>query len=41
MSKEAIESLTEHELKQALIDQGVNVSNYTSKEKLINKAMMI
>ena len=41
MSKEAIESLTEHELKQALIEQGVNVSNYTSKEKLINKAMMI
>lgn len=41
MSKDAIEALSESELRSALIDRGVDVSNYGGKKDLVNKALMI
>ncbi|MCO4848056.1 MAG: hypothetical protein KC448_08810 [Yoonia sp.] len=40
MSQEAIEALTENEIKDALKDRGVDVSNYAGKDELVNKALM-
>ena len=39
MTSDAIEALTESELKEALILRGVDVSNYNNKTDLVNKAL--
>ncbi len=41
MSKEAIETLTEQELSDALLEHGVDISKYAGKDELVNKALMI
>jgi len=41
MSKAAIEDLPEDVLSEALSERGVDVSNYTSKAALVNKALMM
>lgn len=41
MTTEAIESLTEEEIRDALEQLGVNVSHYPSKQDLVNKALML
>ena len=41
MSEAAIEALSEQELSEALIEQGVDVSQYQTKEALVNKALML
>jgi hypothetical protein len=38
MTSDAIEALTETELKEALIGRGVDVSNYRDKKELVSKA---
>ena len=41
MSSDAIESLTEHELTEALVARGVDVSHYADKGELVNKALRL
>ncbi len=41
MTSDAIEALTETELKEALIGRGVDVSNYQDKTELVNKALSL
>lgn len=41
MTEEAIEALSEQELSEALVEQGVDVSLYQSKEALVSKALML
>ena len=41
MTDAAIEALSEQELSEALIEQGVDVSQYQTKEALVNKALMV
>ena len=41
MTTEAIEALTEVELSEALEERGVDVSKYSGKEQLVNKALML
>ena len=41
MTTEAIEALSEQELKNGLIGRGVDVSQYRSKQELINKALSL
>lgn len=41
MSKEAIEALTENELRNALIERGFDAGNYVGKDELVNKALMM
>ena len=41
MSSDAIEALTESELKEALSLRGVNVSTYKTKTDLVNKALRL
>lgn len=41
MTTEAIEDLSENDLIEALKDRGVDVSEYQSKEDLVNKALMM
>ncbi|MCY0095494.1 hypothetical protein [Hoeflea ulvae] len=41
MSSEAIEALSEEELRKALTDQGVDVSLYPGKQELVDKAQML
>lgn len=41
MTEEAIEELSEQELSEALVEQGVDVSLYQSKEALVSKALML
>lgn len=41
MTTEAIEALTELELREALEERGVDVSKYNGKEDLVNKALMM
>ena len=41
MTTEAIEALSEEELREALEDKGVNVSLYPGKRELIDKALML
>lgn len=41
MSKEAIEALTEDELRDVLTERSVDVSNYVGKQELVNKALMM
>jgi len=38
---DAIEALTEAELKEALIGRGVDVSDYQDKTALVNKALSL
>jgi hypothetical protein len=39
MTSDAIEALSEDELKEALISRGVDVTEYQNKEELVNKAL--
>lgn len=41
MTEAAIDALSEKELSEALAEQGVDVSQYQTKEALVNKALMI
>ncbi len=41
MTREAIETLTEIELREALIENGVDASIYVGKDELVNKALML
>jgi len=41
MTSQAIEALSETELREALDDQGVDISNYPTKQDLVNKAQML
>jgi len=41
MTTEAIEALSEQELSTALAEQGVDVSQYPSKQEMVNKALMM
>lgn len=41
MTEEAIEALTETELREALEERGVDVSKYNGKADLVNKALMM
>jgi len=41
MTTEAIEALSEEELRQALEERGVDVSAYPGKQDLVNKALML
>ena len=41
MTDAAIEALSEQELTEALAEQGVDVSQYRTKEAMVNKALMI
>ena len=41
MSTEAIEALSEEELRQALTERGVDTSAYPAKQDLVNKAQML
>lgn len=41
MTSDAIEALSEDELKEALIGRGVDVTEYRSKQQLINKALSL
>jgi len=41
MTTDAIEALSEVQLKEALIGRGVDVSNYKTKEELVNKALAL
>ncbi len=41
MTEAAIEALSEEEISDALAEQGVDVSQYQTKEALVNKALMI
>ncbi len=41
MTEEAIEALSEQELSEALAEQGVDVSQYQTKEALVSKALML
>ncbi|MEM8541801.1 MAG: hypothetical protein AAGF25_12675 [Pseudomonadota bacterium] len=41
MTEAAIEALSEQEISDALAEQGIDVSQYQSKEALVNKALMI
>lgn len=41
MTEESIATLSEQELSEALAEHGVDVSQYQSKEALVNKALMI
>ena len=41
MSADAIEALTETELRDALEERGVNASIYSNKDALVNKALMM
>jgi len=41
MTTEAIEDLTEAELREALEERGVDVSKYSGKENLVNKTLMM
>jgi truncated hemoglobin YjbI len=41
MTTEAIEALTEDELRAALEDNGVDASQYPGKQELVNKALML
>jgi truncated hemoglobin YjbI len=41
MSEGAIEALSETELREALEDRGVDVSNYPGKKELVGKALMM
>ena len=41
MTEAAIEALSEQELSEALSGQGVYVSQYQTKEALVNKALMV
>jgi truncated hemoglobin YjbI len=41
MTSDAIEALTETELKEALVGRGVDVSNYQDKTELVNKALSL
>jgi hypothetical protein len=41
MTSDAIEALTETELKEALIGRGVDVSDYQDKADLVNKALSL
>ena len=41
MTEAAIEALSEQELSEALAEQGVDVSQYQTKEALVNKALMV
>ncbi|MCR9138319.1 MAG: hypothetical protein NXI27_20130 [Alphaproteobacteria bacterium] len=41
MTTEAIEALSEDELKDALIGRGVDVSDYRDKQQLVNKALSL
>ncbi len=41
MTSEAIEALTETELREALQEQGVDISKYPEKQDLVNKAQML
>ncbi|KJS09003.1 MAG: hypothetical protein VR78_17040 [Hoeflea sp. BRH_c9] len=41
MSTEAIEALSEDELREALSEQGVDTSHYPAKQDLVNKAQML
>ena len=41
MTSDAIESLSENELTEAMLARGVDVSQYTSKAQLVNKALSL
>ncbi len=41
MTSDAIEAMTEAELKEALIGRGVDVANYQDKSELVNKALSL
>ena len=41
MSTEAIEALSEDEIKEALAERGVDVSAYKDKAALVDKALML
>lgn len=41
MTTEAIEALSEEELKEALVGRGVDISKYPDKPALVNKALML
>lgn len=41
MTEEAIKALSEQELSEALAEQGVDVSQYQTKEALVGKALML
>lgn len=41
MTSEAIEALSEQEISAALVERGVDVSNYIGKKALVNKALML
>lgn len=41
MTLDAIEAMTETELKEALIGRGVDVSGYQDKTELVNKALSL
>ena len=41
MSTEAIEALSEEELRQALTERGIDTSAYPLKQDLVNKAQML
>lgn len=41
MTEAAIEALPEDELKDALIDRGINIADYPDKRSLVNKALSL
>ena len=41
MTSDAIESLSESELKEALAGRGVDVTKYKHKDELVNKALSL
>jgi len=41
MTTQAIEALSEQDLREALTGRGVDVSDYTSKQSLVNKALQL
>jgi truncated hemoglobin YjbI len=41
MSSDAISALTEQELSDALLAKGVDISQYRSKDEMVNKALML
>lgn len=41
MTSDAVEALTERELKDTLISHGIDVSSYKNKKDLVNKALRL
>ena len=41
MSTDDIEALSENDLKDALLDRGVDISHYTEKQELVNQALRL